>query len=318
VVNLGNRNKFDNSALLKCAILSRYESEIYESIVDLLREKVLLFEYASAKFLQVLNGVVGVDFDVLISLGGDGTFLKILRAFYYSVGVFIPINAGKIGFLTNKWDCSNFSGEKLITALKVMANLKEERVKSFSVDYLDEINAQLLKREVKPGIIKRRMVAFWLKKDVEGGEKRCVKNFDFGLNEIYLTTAVPGRVFEFEVWVDDVRWGRFRGDGLIVSSQSGSTGYALSTGGPVVNIDALIVVPVAIHSAMLPRSLVLGVESKISVRALSDGLIVVDGQRFWQFEVGEVVEVSSWKEARVLYFEGYNYLKRINEKLLHQ
>lgn len=101
------------------------------------------------------------------------------------------------------------------------------------------------------------------------------------LNEVVVARGASPRVLHIEVAVNGVHLARYVADGLIVSTPTGSTAYALSAGGPVIapEVDAILVVPVAAHLTAL-RSLVVPASAQIEVRASSEqpSLLVLDGQ----------------------------------------
>ncbi|MCF6172616.1 MAG: hypothetical protein L3J44_02360 [Campylobacteraceae bacterium] len=109
----------------------------------------------------------------------------------------------------------------------------------------------------------------------------------------------------------------YRGDGLIVSSPTGSTAYNVSAGGPVVYplTQALILTPICPH-ALTQRPLVLPVNFEIEFRSSDDMLIVVDGQEIYKMEDFEKVTVKiAQKSAKLIHSLKINYFDTLREKL---
>jgi len=101
------------------------------------------------------------------------------------------------------------------------------------------------------------------------------------LNDLVISRGIASRLIELHVSVDDQPLTRYRCDGLIVSSPTGSTAYSLAAGGPVLvpGVEAILLTPICPHS-LTHRPLVVGDDAQISVRLESgtDGILCVDGQ----------------------------------------
>lgn len=101
-------------------------------------------------------------------------------------------------------------------------------------------------------------------------------------NEVVLMTASPAKMIEFEIIVDGALMEDFRADGVIIATSTGSTAYAMSAGGPIVDprVDAIVLVPMAPFK-LSSRPWVIPGESRIEVKLKLPGkeaLVVVDGQ----------------------------------------
>lgn len=186
------------------------------------------------------------DLDLVVALGGDGT---ILRAVHTADGAQIPIlgvKLGRLGFL------SGASREHALEA--VLAALSEDA----RVDVRATVRVRL---------------------GLDDGSQREL----FGLNEIVIARGASGRVIGFTVAVDGEPVASMRGDGVLVATATGSTGYALSAGGPVVapGFRGLVVVPIAPHT-LNARALVTGEEEVVRLDFSDDqrgeAVAFVDGE----------------------------------------
>ncbi len=118
----------------------------------------------------------------------------------------------------------------------------------------------------------------------------------WGLNDVVVTKGSISRMIDLEAFVGDERvLPKLRGDGLIVSSSTGSTAYSLSAGGPVLDpsLKALLLTPVCSHTLGV-RPIVLGGERELVIRRLDEntlGQVTVDGQEGMEFAKGDESQV---------------------------
>jgi len=132
-------------------------------------------------------------------------------------------------------------------------------------------------------------------------EKRMVlrarfdKNTIHALNDITISTRIPGRVVEFSAVIDKEYICRFIADGIIIATPTGSTAYSLATGGPILlpYTEAIILTPIAPHTLSV-RPLVLPAESKVEIEIGEKGkaVLVADGQRSKLIKTGHVVKIE--------------------------
>lgn len=169
-----------------------------------------------------IEQVDSVDLDglaLVVSLGGDGTLLRAARVVGYSEIPIVGISYGHLGFLT--------SAEPL--------------------DLLPCVDSAL---SGKLHISRRATL------DIEATFMRpdgtCETTHEFALNEMSISRGAGGDIIEFDIWVTGNHIDRLRGDGFIVSTATGSTGYALAAGGPIVTpeFNGMVCVPVAPHTIM--------------------------------------------------------------------
>ncbi|MBL0939828.1 MAG: NAD(+)/NADH kinase [Gemmatimonadaceae bacterium] len=222
--------------------------------------------------------------DALITLGGDGTLLRGAR---YLDGHNVPIlgiNLGRLGFLTS---CSGVDFE--------------DGVRRFARgEYISE----------------PRMTLDSCALDANGQE-RC--NWR-ALNDVVLHKGGFARMVRFTVYVDEEPIGSYSADGLILSTPTGSTGYSLSVGGPIVfpTVESIVIAPVSPHTLAM-RPLVLPSQVEVKVRA-DDGpdelLVTIDGQVGTTFTGGESLMVRRARNpVQIVRFPGTTFFTRMRRKL---
>lgn len=158
-------------------------------------------------------------YDLVISLGGDGTLLRAARLVGYNEVPILGLSYGHLGFLT--------------------AASPEER------DVL-EVVADALAGELHVS----RRATLSVETTAEDKDGSLQTTTSFALNEMALTRGPLSDMVEFDMSVSGHHIDRLRGDGVVVSTATGSTGYALSAGGPIVSPDfkGMLVVPIAPHT----------------------------------------------------------------------
>jgi len=205
-----------------------------------------------------------VEFAVV--LGGDGTFLRAAR---YVLGKDIPlygINVGRLGFLA--------SGNP---------NQAEENIETIIEGHFSTQKRRLLK-----GTITR------------GGS---LVHEVYALNDLVVTKGAFARVITLQISVGDRPLSLMTGDGLILSTPTGSTGYALSAGGPIVppHVPCMLLVPICAHT-LYARAMVFGDEDTIQVVPRGDHrdmMLTQDGQLGYELLPGDCISVSLSREKWV-------------------
>lgn len=188
--------------------------------------------------------------DLVISLGGDGTLLRAARIVGYSEVPLLGLSFGHLGFLTGAGS--------------------ENMIESVSRALAGELHQS-----------RRATLDVGVTFDCGGGLMR--EMHEFALNELALTRGGLGDMIEFDISVSDNHIDRLRGDGFVVSTATGSTGYALSAGGPIVTPDfnGMICVPIAPHTILARAFLTSSsdvVELKLSPDRPAESSVFVDGQ----------------------------------------
>ncbi len=200
-----------------------FEKTFYTSIVS---DSDIDFNTYFSDTFEVLDA----SFDLLISIGGDGT---ILRAITFVKDLKIPIvgiNTGRLGFLAT-----------------IPMNTIHE-----AMDEIFEGNYRISKRSLLT---------------IEVDAKDTSFNLDFALNEIAVSRKNTTSMISVETWLDNEYLTSYWADGLIVSTPTGSTGYSLSCGGPVIipESDSLVLTPIAPHN-LNARPLVISSDKVIKLK----------------------------------------------------
>jgi NAD+ kinase len=198
--------------------------------------------------------------DLVLVLGGDGTLLSVARAAPRTTRV-LGINVGVLGFL---------------------AGLSKEE----ALPRLEEVLAGKFRED------RRRR----LDVSIESRGKRWTYR---ALNDAVLNKEALARISTFEVALDGAPVARFRSDGVIVSTPTGSTAYNLSAGGPILHpaLPAVVVTPICPHT-LSQRPLVVPATTVIGIRLLEEGsrtgvYLTLDGQEGYPIGTEAVVEVRS-------------------------
>lgn len=137
------------------------------------------------------------------------------------------------------------------------------------------------------------------------------------LNEVAFLKTHPNRMIELSLLIDGKDAGTMRGDGMVVSTPTGSTAYALSCGGPILppTTSAIAIVPIAPFK-LSSRPIVVSDDSKITVVPATDAIVSVDGQKDVGVRKGVAVDIlRSPTPARFVRFESRNFFEKL--KLLH-
>jgi len=143
----------------------------------------------------------------------------------------------------------------------------------------------------------------------------------FAVNDVVIQKGETGRMLDFTTVVDGVYVNTHRGDGLIVATPTGSTAYALSCGGPIIqpNVNALVMVPICPHT-LSDRPLVLPSTSTVRVSLEPDthgpAHVVCDGEALAKLGAGETVTISlATQTVTLLHPRDYNYYELLRSKL---
>ncbi len=260
---------------------------VYEQIREAFESRgieVLLSE-KSAKMI----GLEGVAFesmceeaDFLVSIGGDGTLLSLVRRSYGYHKPVVGINAGNLGFLAD------------ITIEETGTFLDRLLVGDYRID-------------------DRMMIEGYIRK--KSGSKISF----FAFNDVVITSPEPSKMVKVNASIDGERFNSYTGDGLIISTPTGSTAYNLSAGGPILYplTQAFIITPVLAHSLANQRPLVVPADFGIELDAEKYRAIAsIDGQEIYELEEGDVLYIAGAKKgATLIHRKEHNYFSVLREKL---
>lgn len=232
-------------------------------------------------FKEDIERIESSDRALIISLGGDGTFL---RASHIALDKRLPvlgINLGSLGFLTDVEGIDiNSVAETLIKG-------------NFSVE--------------ERNVLKAIIVG-------ESKEKETV----YAINDVVLLRSVTDKILQLELTVNGMNVGRFRADGLVFSTSTGSTAYSLSLGGPIVVPQAPVfsLVFVAPHKLSV-RPVIFSLEDRVSARILSSGNFSFqrDGEEIFKLGLYDrfCVEKGEYN-LKIVHLKQKNFFEVLNKK----
>jgi NAD+ kinase len=223
--------------------------------------------------------------DLIVVLGGDGTYLSIARLMKKRSIPVMGINLGQLGFLTE------FKRTEALGALNSLLS------------------------GVPPIINERDLLEVTLQRKGKTVYKGLV------VNDAVISKGAIARIIGMEMWVDSHWVNHVRADGMIVSTTTGSTAYALAAGGPLVepSVPALVIAPICPHSLTL-RPLVISDQSEIRIR-LSDRpghvLLTLDGQDVVDMREDDVVNLRKFKRhsLKLIASPDRDFFSLLREKL---
>lgn len=217
---------------------------------------------ASGDTPALLAALAGVD--VLVVLGGDGTFLRAARAVAEIDVPVVGVNLGKMGFLS-----------------KAEAHELE--------DLLAKITEGRFRLENRMG----------LRGAIHGEGGGAARHSFLALNDVVIARGALARVVHLDVEIGPSHLATFVADGLVVASPTGSTGYSFSAGGPILDPLSrnLIVTPIAAYLSAL-GSVVVSPDHVVRCRVLQalEALVSVDGREDYPIRVGDVVTVAALEQ----------------------
>lgn len=236
-------------------------------------------QYLKKKGQQIISDKSLKGAEVILTFGGDGTLIHKACEYAHLNVPFVGINTGRLGFLT---------------AAEVQDWQK-------AVDKL--IKGQL--------VVSERMT---IEASVSG-VKGQVSGYR-ALNEAVIRGLY--RIIDLEVAVNGEKFLKIVGDGVIVATQTGSTAYSLSAGGPIVDpqLDSILVTPINPIGLPIP-SVVLSPKDQVSVKIEKgdDISLVIDGHAHIKLAEGQTVKVTRGKyNVKFGYFDKQQFLKSLNAK----
>ncbi|RMH22981.1 MAG: NAD(+) kinase [Gammaproteobacteria bacterium] len=222
--------------------------------------------------------------DLIIPVGGDGTFIQTARHLSAFSGKLIGVNQGHLGFLA---DIQPDSIEATLNPVIQGQYLEEERF--------------LLEAKV----IRNGKTLFECK----------------ALNDVVVHKWSHIRMLQLETYVNGVFVHHYRSDGQIVSTPTGSTAYALSAGGPILypTMDAMVLVPICPHR-LSHRAITISSDSKIDIKVCGktpvNARVTCDGQDDFELCKNDIVKIrKSPHTLTILHPEGHDHFHLLRDKL---
>ena len=222
--------------------------------------------------------------DLLIVLGGDGTLLGIARDINgrYDVPI-LGVNIGNLGF--------------------------------FFIIEIQDFGEALNKIKNGHYTIQNRILLECTMLNDENNEKGKA------LNDVVIARGTLSRMVKFEVFIDNKLYYRFKGDGIIIATPTGSTGYSFSAGGPFIypDVDVITLTPICPHTRGM-QPIVLKSSSEILIKAENyngEIYLTFDGQEAKQINdnTSIIIKKSDYL-AKIMLFDNYDYFNVLRQKIL--
>jgi len=220
--------------------------------------------------------------DFLLSIGGDGTLLKAITYVRESEIPIMGINTGRLGFIS-----------------------------SISADQIDDAITDILKGNYK--INKRTLLEL-------SSDKKLFKDKNFALNEVAVSKKDTSSMIRIDAYVDDEFLNTYWADGLVVSTPTGSTGYSLSCGGPIImpGTNNIIITPNAPHNLNV-RPIVIDDNSVVKLKVEDRdqlALVSLDSRsRAFDSETELIIKKADFK-VRLVQPQNNSLIKTIRHKLM--
>ena len=224
------------------------------------------------------------DVDLVVAIGGDGTMLYAAAQLAGNGVPLLGINRGRLGFLAD------------VTPDEMLTSIDHVLAGNYTRDSRLQLEAKLVRAD---------------------GTTATTT----ALNDVVLQRRDTGRMVDFETSISGAYVNTHSGDGLVVSTPTGSTAYALSCGGPIIEpqLDAIVVVPVCPHT-LTDRPIVIAADQPIDVRLIeredTHAEISVDGHSMGEIRPGDVLTIGA-AAGRITFIHppGYDYYEILRSKL---
>lgn len=224
------------------------------------------------------------DADLIVAVGGDGTMLYAAELSRESDIPLLGVNRGRLGFLAD------------VSPSDMLHSLDQVLKGNYSKESRLLLTARI--------------------KATDGAIRTAV-----ALNDVVLQRRDTGRMLDFETRIAGKYVNTHSGDGLIVATPTGSTAYALSCGGPIIEpiLDAVVVVPICPHT-LSDRPIVIPASREIEVQLLrredTSAEITADGHSMGALEPEDVLTISrADKRITLIHPPGYDYYEILRSKL---
>lgn len=271
----------------------RYVKELVE-LCEQYKVSIVFEENFSKSFHQLSEGEnvetfsdykdLNKDLDYFFSVGGDGTFLRSITFIRDLEIPVIGINTGRLGFL---------------------ANIQKESIRSAF--------EQIMKGQY---IVQKRSL---LHVSAEGGVNEF-GNLNFALNEITITRKNTASMIKVDTMLDKEFLTSYWSDGLIISTPTGSTGYSLSCGGPIISPSSknIVLTPIAPHSlAVRPLVIPDQIEIELRIDSRADEVLLTLDSRMYTLNNKSKVFIKKCNfYIKTLQLDDQTFIKTLREKLL--
>jgi NAD+ kinase len=262
--------------------------EISQSLLDTLRQSPIRGKAKGGKVgkVSVVAKPKLVDLcDLIVVLGGDGTFLSIARLMRSRSVPILGINMGTLGFLT---EVNHLEAKKTLDAVL---------------------------RSKNPPIMERALLEVTLKR------KNKVVFRGPVVNDVVISKGAIARIIGIRIHLNGKMINTVRADGIILSTPTGSTAYSLAAGGPILepNLGAVILAPICPHS-LTQRPIVISDSNEIELclnHRPGEVVLTLDGQDVFEMKEEDVVTVRKFEKhpLRIVSTPGRDYFSLLREKL---
>jgi NAD+ kinase len=233
---------------------------------------------------RVEKSALSARVDLMIAIGGDGTMLYAGNLSRDANVPLLGVNRGRLGFLAD------------VTPDEMLTSVDHILHGEYTIESRLLLDAQLMK--------------------ADGG---VISSTAF--NDVVLKRRETGRMVDFEASVAGQFVNTHSGDGLIVATPTGSTAYALSCGGPIIEpqLDAVVIVPICPHT-LTDRPIVIAANQPIEIRLLererSQAEIVVDGHSIGAIQPDDMLKINAAdNRIHLIHPPGYDYYGILRSKL---
>ncbi len=271
----------DTLILLKAILLENTQYKFEYALTQSFYDIVGKYWDGIKKFQAVKDKSDLAQYDILFSLGGDGTLLETVTITGRMQHPILGINTGRLGFLTATTDKG-----------------------------IDEILQLLFDKEFD--IDERSLIKLITPSNPFG-------DLNYALNECAIMKSDTSSMITIHVYIDEHYLNSYWADGLVISTPTGSTGYSLSCGGPVVvpRSNNFIIAPVSVHNLSV-RPIVVSDESKIRIEIESRSgqfLISLDSRSHNFNENQQLTVTKELFKSKLIKFRDYNYFDTLRKKL---
>jgi NAD+ kinase len=279
-----------------CALVGRFsDPRVAESVnvliphllsrqVEVIISTETTYSGDATGILRMPEKDIGANADLIIAIGGDGTLLYAAGLVARHKVPLLGVNRGRLGFLTDVMPQNMFPC--INAALEGALTPDERPLLAACLRYADGRVAEAL-----------------------------------ALNDVVVQKLVTGRMIDFETHLDGAYVNTHAGDGIVVASPTGSTAYALSCGGPIIepHLDVLVVAPICPHT-LSDRPIVVSARSEIEVKLLerpdTRAQVTCDGTVLGELDPGDRLTIKAASQSiTLLHPAGHDYYKLLRSKL---
>ena len=233
-----------------------------------------------------------IDFEYVFCIGGDGTLLRLLRILFFrflppTLPKIVTFSMGSLGYLCN-FQVTELLDVLNSTVLAPSSKIIQDKIK---IDYRSRLSCSLEDQVTGTPISFKRVFV-----DSQGG-KEVQPAICHALNEISITRGNAEFMCRFDVYINDSLLTIVQGDGVLISTPTGSTAYNLSCGGSIIHpgTDAVALTPICPHSLSF-RPIILPKTAKISIvlpeEARTGAWVTFDGQMRFKMERTEKLVIK--------------------------